>query len=286
MGDVAGLRWTIAGAVAVFIAGGFTSARAQGIRVAPSVLEATALDRPLVVAQDTLLDPVWVGEVLFESPPVGLEALERLVHHGPPVWDPSSWAWFAWAGGAIVRLDKGRAVVVADGVQGRDLDVRAAHKVAVSREPDNTIVLWRLGSVTEPRRVLLRGSAYFHPRLSPDASYVLVHQSWADGGRLVLISMDGRVRDLGPGSDGSFTPDGLGVVFTVVSGDGRRVVDADLHYLDVSSGVRTRLTWTPNVAEVEPAVSPDGRFIAFVDAVTGRLCVARMPTLSSARGAP
>lgn len=265
-----------------------SEASAQGIPLSASALDGATLDRPTVVARGlaAALAPTWAGDVLFPAPPAGLPALARLERHGPPVWDLSSGAWFTWADGAVVRLDGARAVVVVDGVQGRDLDVRAARGVAVSREPDHTIVLWRLGTGVESPRVLLRGPMYFHPRLSPDASVVLVQESRADGGWLVLVTLDGGVRDLGPGSDGAFTPDGLGVVFTVASGDGRRVVDADLHHLDLASGRRTRLTRTPHAAEVEPAVSPDGRFIAFVDARTGSLCVARMPALPAAGGTP
>lgn len=265
-----------------------SEASAHGIPLSDSALDGATLDRPTVVVRHSTaaLDPTWAGDVLFPALPAGLPALARLDRHGPPVWDPSSGAWFAWAEGTLVRLDGDRAMVVVDGVQGRDLDVRAARGVAVSREPDHAIVLWRLGAGVESRRVLLRGSVYFHPRLSPDASVVLVQEGRADGGRLVLVSMDGQVRDLGPGSDGAFTPDGRGVIFAVVSGDGHRVVGADLVHLDLVSGRRTRLTWTADAAEVEPAVSPDGRFIAFVDARTGSLCVARMPALPAAGGAP
>ncbi len=260
---------------------------AQGLRLPANALHGTTLEQPAVVAPGETLafEPVWGGEVLFPSPPT-FSALDRFERHGPPVWDPSSGSWYVWANGAIVRLDGTRAVVVADGVQGRDVDVRAARGVAVSREPDHSIVLWKWADSAEPRRVLLRGNTYFRPRLSPDASLVLVQEARAGGGRLVLVSMDGHARDLGFGSDGVFTPDGRGVILAVVTGDGHRIVEADLVYLDLASGRRTWLTRTPDEAEVHPAVSPDGRFIAFVDARAGSLCVARMPPLLGAAGVP
>lgn len=256
--------------------------------VSPDGLEAATLDRPVVFAVDPAapLDPLWVGDALWPFPGEGFWAIRGFERHGTPVWDPSSSAWYVWANGAVVRLDGDRAVVVLDGVQGRDLDVRAARGVVVSREPDASIVLWRLDGGLSSRRVLLQGPMYFHPRFSPDGMNVLVQESRADGGRLVLVSMDGRARDLGPGSDGAFTPDGRGVVFTVVSGDGHRTVAADLYHLDLAAGRRTRLTWTPHAAEVEPAVSLDGRFLAFVDARTGSLCIARMPALPGGGGGP
>ncbi len=259
---------------------------AQGLVPSSASLQGATLERPAVLMEGGAMSfsPLWAGEVLFATPPADLPALVRMEHHGPPVWDPSSGAWYAWGNGALVRLAGESALVVLEGPLGRDLDVRAADGVAVSREPDHTIVRWGLEDGS--RRVLLRGPGYFRPRFSHDGSLVLVQESREGGGRMWLVSREGTVHDLGPGSDGTFTPDGLGVVFTMVVHDGHRIVDADLYYLDLPSGRRTRLTRTRGVAEVEPAVSPDGRFIAFVDAHTGRLCVAPMPGAAGGGSAP
>ncbi len=270
--------------VAVLVPGFLSVAQAREIPVSALNPGEAALASVVVEDAAASLGPLWAGDRLVTDPASDL-GLDRFERHGPPVWDPSSGAWYVWANGAIVRLEGDRAVVVAEGVQGRDLDVRAARGVAVSREPDHAIVVWSLDGRSKPRQ-LLRGTGYFHPRLSPDGASVLVQEARGGGGGLLLLSLDGRVRDLGAGSDGVFTPDGRGVVLAVVSGDGRRVVEADLVHLDLASGQRTRLTRTPDVAEVEPAVSPDGRFIAFVDARTGGLRVARMPARPAAGGAP
>lgn len=274
-------------AVAVLLPAFLSAAHAREIPLSALHPGEATLAKPLVVVEGVVasLGPAWAGDHLFTDPASDLD-LVRFESHGHPVWDPSSSAWYVWTNGAVVRLEGDRAVVVLDGVQGRDLDVRVARGVVVSREPDASIVLWRLDRGPNSRRVLLQGPMYFHPRFSPDGTNVLVQESRADGGRLVLVSMDGQVRDLGPGSDGAFTPDGRNVVFTVVSGDGHRVAGADLVHLDLASGRRTRLTWTSHVAEVEPAVSPDGRFLAFVDALAGTVCVARMPALPGGGGGP
>ncbi len=272
--------------VAVLLPAFLSAAHAREVPLSTMDLGEATLASPRVVVEGGAgsFDPAWAGDRLLTDPVSDL-ALGRFERHGRPVWDPSSGAWYVWANGAIVRLDGSRAVVVVDGVQGRDLDVRAARGVAVSREPDHAIVVWSLDGRSEPRR-LACGANYFHPRLSPDGTSVLVQEARSGGGRLLLVSMDGRARDLGPGSDGAFTPDGRGVVFTVVSGDGHRVAGADLVHLDLASGRRTRLTWTSHAAEVEPAISPDGRFLAFVDALAGTVCVARMPALPGGGGGP
>lgn len=224
-------------------------------------------------------NPIWAEDRLLTDPASDL-ALARFERYGEPVWDPTSGAFYVWANGALVRLDGTRAVVVMDGILGRDLDIRARLGLVVSREPDHSIVLWDLGGTPERRR-LLRGSDYFRPRFSPNGQAILVQRSGVKGGGLLLVSLDGNVRDLGSGSDGVFTPDGQGVVFAMVSSDGLRITGADLYHLDLPSGVRTRLTATVSRAEIAPAISPDGRFIAFVDAFSGHVLVTRMPAPSS-----
>jgi len=265
-------------AAVVLTMAGPAAALAQGRPVA-AVADLPAPDafpvRAEVVAQaaDPASRVVWAGALLYVNPE--FEVLTRTERHGPAVFDPSSNAWYAPANGALVRLEAERAVVVLDGVQGLDFDVRAARGVAVSREPDHAIVLWNLAD--RSRRVLLRGTNYFAPRLSPDGSRVLVHESRPDGGHLLLIDPDGDVRDLGPGVDGTFTPDGRSVVFARVEHDRERVIRADLYRLDIVSRRTERLTATPDVAETAPAVSPDGRFVAYLDAFDARVCVAPMP---------
>jgi len=198
---------------------------------------------------------------------------------GLPVYDGSSQAWYASANGALVQLrPDGRLPVVvgAAALQGRDIDVRTRAGVLVSREPDHTIVLlrWADGEVRQ-RRVLISGARFFHPRLSPDGSQVLVAESRATGGHLWLLTLDGRATDLGPGYDGTWHPDGKRILLSRVSHDGHRVTAADLWEMELASGRRAQLTRTADLAEVEPALSPDGRYLAFVDATSGDLYLAR-----------
>ncbi len=223
-----------------------------------------------------LTAPQWTAEGLWPSGPSSLPALASAEHKGAPVHDPSSGAWFASVNGAIVRVDGTRLVVTADNVQGTDIDVRASQSVAVSREPNDTIVLHRFGSRTE-RRVLMTGQQYFNPRLSPDGTRMIVSESRTGGGHLWLVPLDGTPTDLGVGQHATWHPDGRRVVFARVGHDGYRITSSELFTIDLSTRVETRLTQSAGVAEVTPVVSPDGRWIAFADARSGDGWYAAMP---------
>jgi len=212
--------------------------------------------------------PVWNAEGLWPAAPSHFPALASTEHKGTPIHDPSAGAWFASANGTIVRIDGDHLRVVADNVQGRDIDVRVSASVAVSREPDDTIVLHRFGARKE-RKVLLAGSGFFHPRFSPDGSSLIVSESRSAGGHLWLVPLDGAPVDLGEGYDPAWHPDGRRVVFVRLTHDGLSVTASDLWVRDIASRTESRLAQTSATAEVKPAISPDGRWIAFADARTG-----------------
>jgi len=223
-----------------------------------------------------LTSPQWTAEGLWPSAPASLPALASAERKGSPVHDPSSGAWFASVNGAIVRVDGSRLIVTADNVQGTDIDVRASQAVAVSREPNDTIVLHRFGSRTE-RRVLMTGQQYFHPRLSPDGTRLIVSESRTGGGHVWLVPLEGAPTDLGVGQHAAWHPDGWRVVFARVGHDGYQITSSELFAIDLATRVETRLTQSAGIAEVTPVVSPDGRWIAFADARNGDGWFAAMP---------
>ncbi len=211
--------------------------------------------------------PVWNAEGLWPSPAT-FPALAATEHKGRPIHDPSSGSWFASANGTIARIDGDHLAVVADNVQGTDIDVRMSRSIAVSREPDDTIVLHRFGTRTE-RKVLLAGPGFFHPRFSPDGSSLIVSESRAGGGHMWLVPIDGTPIDLGQGYHPTWHPDGRRLVFVRLTHDGLAITSSDLWVMETASRTESRLAETSGVAEVKPAISPDGRWIAFADARTG-----------------
>lgn len=194
--------------------------------------------------------------------------------YGSPVWDPSSHTWYRQANGTIVRLDSGDCLtVVIDDVQGIDIDVRAAAGVAVSREPNGAIVRHRFAG---DRSVLARGKGLAAPRLSPDGTRVLVTESRPGGGHVLVLAPGRAPLDLGPGHGPAWLPDGR-VVVARPDHDGHRVTASTLHVIDPATGAESRIPNLPTIVPIRPTVSDDGARLAFVDAVTGAVHVARMP---------
>lgn len=234
----------------------------------------------------TSADPVFVGQEVRTHRSMDHPALVSVERAGLAIWDHSSGHWYAAANGTVVQIaDDGRLLVVADGVQGDDIDVRLAAGEVVSREPDDRIVLHQAGPRRGRPTTLLEGPNYFHPRFSPEGDAVIVHESRAAGSRIWLVALNGlEPRVLCQGVAGAWHPDGLRVVFSRVDHDSLRVTGASLLEVDVATG-STRVLPTPRgVAPVEPAVSPDGSQLAFVDALTGRLLTVPYPQLGEEVG--
>lgn len=236
------------------------------------------LTAPLVLSAAPGAHPTWTHRGLFTVPPGGLFALAQAANPGIPAWDPSSRAWYAAVQGALVRVEPdGRLPVILDNVQGRDVDVRFAAGRAVSREPDDTIVSWQWRGSETARHVLLAGPQYFHPRLSPDGTHVVVAASAAGGGHLWLVGPDHVPVDLGRGEAPSWTPAGDGILFTQVEHDGHRVTASSLWRLELATRRAARLAYSRNPVISKPVLSPDGAWLAFVDAASGDVQVVSWP---------
>jgi dipeptidyl aminopeptidase/acylaminoacyl peptidase len=225
---------------------------------------------------------LWTAQGLWHQAPTTLGALRTVGRAGPPSYDPQTRAFFAAAEGTIVELRPDGALrVLVDGVQGHDLDVRARSGLAVSREPDHRIVLHRTAQAARrglaAKQTLLSGERFFAPRLSPDGSRLLVAESRAEGGHIWLVTLDGRAADLGQGYDAVWHPDGRQIVFARIQHDGVRLTSSDLYVMELGSRRVRCLARTPGLIEVEPVLSPDGRWLAFQDARGGDLYLARYP---------
>jgi hypothetical protein len=229
--------------------------------------------------------PMWAGGALFAERPKAFRGLARVDQAGFPAFDEATQAWYASADGSLVRADEsGRLTVMTDDVQGRDLDVRAAKGLAVSREPGDRIVLhaWRGGD--RQQKVLLTGEYFFNPRLSPDGSRVLVAESRAGGGHMWLVeTASGQAIDLGQGYDAAWHPDGQRVVFVRLQHDGEKVTASTVYLLDLSTRRETALLRAQgDTAPLAPAISPDGTLLAYATAGGGVVLIA--PLGAAAQG--
>lgn len=263
---------------------------AQAARAAPPRIAAARVEPPawasiehpyrLAATFERAPRPAWTRAGLVADVPEAPFGLAGSAKPGMPAYDASADAWFATSEGCLVRLEPdGSLPVVVDGPQGIDLDVRAAKGVAVTREPDDTIVLWRFGG---GRTVLLSGPQYFRPRFSPDGTRVLVAESRASGGHSWVVDLDGKAVDLGQSIGATWHPDGKRVVFVRTVHDGYVVLSSTVHVLELATRRERLLGRTQAPPLLEPAVSPDGRLVAFRSATDDAVLVA--PLLDAPEG--
>jgi len=127
------------------------------------------------------------------------------------------------------------------------------------------------------RRELFAGRGFFDVELTADGRLALVRESRGTDGHLWIATTAGSERrDLGVGWLGRLAPDGRSVVYVLQTNDGARFTSADLWLMTVDGSQRVRLTASTAQLEIEPAFSPDGERLAYVDAATGRVHVAHL----------
>lgn len=216
--------------------------------------------------------PQWTSfGLLTGTPRIDGQSVGTVVG-GRMVQDSRSGRWYASLAGTLVRIAGRSQTVVADDVQGSDLDVHEAAGWAVSREPDETIRLVSLASNRQTGKVLLKGEFFFHPRFSPDGKMVLVSKSGDAQGTFWLVDLaSGRSWEAGQGEWPCFTADGKGILFARTTNDGMKFTSSDLFYLDIRTNTQKALRPTGVVAETFLALSADGRYLAYLDALTGAL---------------
>lgn len=98
---------------------------------------------------------------------------------------------------------------------------------------------------------------------SKDGSMVAFEEM---GGNLFLARADGSGRiDLGRGHRPRWSPDGAWLIYMVTEDNGHTFTSSDLYAARVSDGHVVRLTATPDILEMNPDWSHDGRQIAYDD---------------------
>jgi len=145
----------------------------------------------------------------------------------------------------------------------------------------------RLGTVTVVQDGLARtiplDAGAWGARVSPDGRYVAYCAGTLATAELLLLDVAaGRTRSLGPGAHPAWFPDGARLLYTVISrvervGRAGVVAAADLHLFEVGASQSRRLEQAGDQAEVQPAVSPDGRHLAYADWRTGAIYLRPAP---------
>jgi Tol biopolymer transport system component len=112
----------------------------------------------------------------------------------------------------------------------------------------------------EVRKINRDAGRYFLPQISPDGSKVL-YQEISRGIYVTDLATGGTV-SLGLGDDPMWLPDGSRLVFELTADDGHSILASDLYLADLQ-GHRARLSRSAHLIEMHPAVSADGRRLAF-----------------------
>jgi hypothetical protein len=117
-------------------------------------------------------------------------------------------------------------------------------------------------------------------RMSPGGKMVAFCTGHLASAELHVLGLDGSVEYSGHGAQPEWLPDGKRLVFTrpqaaYDGGTAHGIAGADLFMLDLTTHQTLRLTATPKITEMQPAISPSGR-LAFVDWRSGRLFVAEL----------
>jgi Tol biopolymer transport system component len=118
----------------------------------------------------------------------------------------------------------------------------------------------------------LDGSMIFNPVLSPAGDKIVFQAS--NGKGLYICNADGSgLRSLGKGERATWMPDGKYIVVMLIEDNGEVVTKGELISIHVATGARDTLLSSDKYIALSPAVSPDGKQIAFEEYAAGAIYV-------------
>jgi Tol biopolymer transport system component len=118
----------------------------------------------------------------------------------------------------------------------------------------------------------LRGSLIFNPVLSPQNDKIVFQAS--NGKGLYICNADGSdLRSLGKGERATWMPDGKYIVVMQTEDNGEVLTKGELISIHIASGARNTLLSSDKYIALSPAISPDGKKIAFEEYAGGAIYV-------------
>lgn len=115
------------------------------------------------------------------------------------------------------------------------------------------------------------GKMIINPSLSPDGSKIAFqipgHGMW------ICDSNGGNLKSIGKGSNPQWLADSESLIYTVVTDDGTNFIASDIYSININSEVKYLLTGNTNLIPLTPSVSPDGKKVAFENAIDASIYV-------------
>ena len=201
------------------------------------------------------------GAALVEIVTLADGARERVTDDASvslPCWLDGGRLAFHASGGIVLRDARGRGENTSV-LDGRSVVISpAGDRVAFTDDQDR---IWVAAMDGTGKTRLTEAGRYFGPLWSPDGTRLLFKKL---GGSMVVYdpAKESRV-ELVDGSSYSWSADSERIVFERTTDDGERILTSDIFTIDRTGRNLRALTDTPDVLEMHPVLSPDGRKLLF-----------------------
>ena len=178
----------------------------------------------------------------------------------PPKWTPDNSMVYVYTKNGLVLIKSGK--------NAQQSAAASASEKPIFYSSGGELVLAD-SEIKERTRIKPVPGNYLNSILSPDAKRIAFEVL---GGNLYVVNTDGsNLVDLGRGERPDWSPDGEWITYVTPTDDGHRMLSSDIYVIRVNGTGRTNLTGTPDKLEMNPAWSPDGRYIAFDEENSGRI---------------
>lgn len=108
-------------------------------------------------------------------------------------------------------------------------------------------------------------------KFSPDGSKILYFNNVKSIGHLYVYECrTERTFDLGEGYYGQWLPDGK-IIYCITTNDGYINTGSELYYINSNGTDKGQITKTIDQIEIQPAISPNGKYIVYRDEKSGKI---------------